>query len=465
MRDNIILRTDSYKLSHWQQYPPGTTSVFSYFENRTGGQFPYTVFFGLQALIAKHLLGQVVTEEKIQEAKDLAEGHVGQFNEAGWRHILEAHDGRLPIRIRAVPEGMLVPESNVLMTIENTDPHAYWLTNYLETLLVQAWYPTTVATLSHQVRRILLAALEKTGDPSLLPFKLHDFGFRGVSSVESAGMGGMAHLVNFMGTDTIEAVRYAQHYYDADMPGVSIPASEHSTITSWGAEGELAAMRNMLQQYPTGLVACVSDSFDIDRACTEYWGGELKDEVLRRDGVLVVRPDSGDIVPMVMNVLRRLGNAFGTYHNANGYRILNDKVRVIQGDGCTIDTIDAVVRKMIEEGWSIDNIAFGMGGGLLQKVDRDTQKFAFKCSSVTVEGEEVDVYKQPKSDPRKNSKRGRLELLKDRSGRFYTAREGVAQESGDQSMMSTVFENGSFVKRYSFEEIREKVAREDVFRA
>lgn len=458
--DNIILRTDSYKLSHFKQYPPGTEHVFSYFENRLGGRFPYTMFFGLQALIKKYLEGAVVTREYVEEAREFAEQHMGEFNYDGWLHILYEHEGRLPVRIRAVPEGTLVPESNVLMTIENTDPKTYWLTNHLETLLVQTWYTSTVATLSHQVRRILLSALEKTGDPSLLPFKLHDFGFRGASSVESAGLGGMAHLVNFQGTDTIEAVRYAQRFYGAGMAGVSIPASEHSTITSWGEANEVEAMRNMLLKYPTGLVACVSDSFDIDRACSEYWGGKLKEDVLRRDGVLVVRPDSGDIVPMVMNVLRRLGNAFGTYHNAKGYRVLNDKVRVIQGDGCTIDTIAEVVNAMVNGGWSLDNIAFGMGGGLLQKVDRDTQKFAFKCSSMTANGNEIDVYKEPKSDPGKNSKRGRLELVKTLGGGFKTVREGEVSLA-EQRMLSTVFEDGQLVKRYSFGEIRERVARQD----
>ncbi len=325
---NIILRTDSYKLSHYKQYPPQTENVFSYFENRKGGMFPYSIFFGLQAIMKKHLVGHVVTEEKIREAEEFATLHLGSdkiFNATGWRRLMEKHDHKLPIKIRAAPEGMLVPEGNVLMTIENTDPEFYWLTNYLETLLVQAWYTSTVSTLSHNVRRIIKAGLEQTADNvDGLPFKLHDFGFRGASSVETAGLGGMAHLVNFLGTDNIEGVLYARRYYGADMAGFSIPASEHSTITSWGKEHEVDAMRNMLEQYPTGLVACVSDSFDIDKACSEYWGGELKEDVLRRDGVLVVRPDSGEIVPMVLNVLKRLGNAFGTYFNTKGYRVVNE---------------------------------------------------------------------------------------------------------------------------------------------
>jgi nicotinamide phosphoribosyltransferase len=258
-----------------------------------------------------------------------------------------------------------------------------------------------------------------------------------------------------MGTDTLVAISYGMEHYDSGVCGHSIPASEHSTITSWGINGELDAFRNMLEQYPTGLVACVSDSFDIDRACSEYWGKELKEQVLSRDGTLVVRPDSGDIVPMVLNVLKRLWDAFGGSTNESGFRTLNDKVRVIQGDGCTPETIDKVVTAMICDNWSVNNIAFGMGGGLLQKVDRDTQRFAFKCSNVTINGEGRDVFKEPKSDPAKNSKRGRLALVKDLEGRYSTVREETV---GNWNLLRTVFERGECTHLYTLDEIRETAA-------
>jgi nicotinamide phosphoribosyltransferase len=457
--DNLLLLTDSYKLSHHKQYPPKTENVYSYFESRVGATFPYTVFFGLQYFLRKYLSGKVVTQEKIDQAASIARIHLGSkdiFNQEGWEYILKKYNGYLPVRIKAVPEGTKVPTSNVMMTIEALDPKCYWLVNYLETLLVEVWYPSTVATVSHSVRQIIQKGLEVTGgDMAGLPFKLHDFGFRGSTSPESAGIGGLAHLVNFMGTDTLVAISYGMEHYDSGVCGHSIPASEHSTITSWGINGELDAFRNMLEQYPTGLVACVSDSFDIDRACSEYWGKELKDQILSRDGTLVVRPDSGDIVPMVLNVLDRLGKAFGTYENNEGFDVLNDKVRIIQGDGCTPETIRKVVDAMIANNWSIDNIAFGMGGGLLQQVNRDTQRFAFKCSSVTIDGEERDVFKQPKSDPTKNSKRGRLALVKDMNGQYNTVPEISA---GNWNRLKTVFERGECTRLYTLDDIRERAA-------
>ena len=242
-----------------------------------------------------------MTEEKIQRAKKFWDTHLGPglFNEKGWRHILNEHDGKLPIRIKAVPEGTVVKTSNVLVTVENTDPEVPWLTNYLETLLLQVWYPTTVGTLSREVKKVFVEYLKKTtsydseGIKNVVSFMLHDFGFRGVSSVESAGLGGSAHIVNFMGTDTVAGILLAQEYYNTEnMLAFSIPASEHSTITSWTEPMEVKAFENMLDQYPTGLVACVSDSFDIIRACRDYWGTKLRDKILSRDGRLVIRPVS-----------------------------------------------------------------------------------------------------------------------------------------------------------------------------
>ena len=296
MNKNLILLSDSYKVTHFLQYPPNTQVIYSYFESREG-KFPATVFFGLQYYLKEYLEGNVITQENIDEASKLFKLHFGNdklFNYEGWKYILDTYEGKLPVSIKAVPEGLLIPTSNVLMTIENTDPKCYWLTNYLETLLVQVWYGTTVATLSYYMKQMFLDYLERTGDPSLISFKLHDFGFRGVSSVESASVGGAAHLVNFMGTDTMAALTLARKYYKADMPGFSIPAAEHSTITSWGKENEALAMENMLDKYPEGLVAVVSDSYDIYRACEIIWGTLLKEKVLNRNGTLIIRPDSGN---------------------------------------------------------------------------------------------------------------------------------------------------------------------------
>ena len=322
--DNILLMTDSYKVTHWKQYPPGTEAVYSYFESR-GGRFGSVVFFGLQYYLRRYLEGLVVSQEKIDRAEAFCSRHFDNaelFNREGWEHILREHEGRLPVLIRAVPEGTPVPVLNVMMTIENTDPRCFWLPNYLETLLVQVWYGSTVATISRELKKLIAGFLEETGSPETIASKLHDFGYRGVSSVESAAMGGAAHLVNFEGTDTLAGCLLAQEYYGAEMPGSSIPASEHSTITAWGMPGEPDAFRNMLERYPRGVVACVSDSYDIFHACSEIWGRELREAVLARDGTLVVRPDSGDPPSVVVKVLDLLGEAFGTERNAKGYRVL-----------------------------------------------------------------------------------------------------------------------------------------------
>jgi len=474
MSNNICTMSDSYKGTHWPQYPKGTTEVYSYLESR-GGKFNNTLFYGLQIIIKKHLMGQVVTEQKIQSAKKLWDAHIGPgaFNEAGWRHILEKHNGHLPIKIKAVPEGTVVPTSNVLVTVVNTDPEVPWLTNYIETLLLQVWYPITVSTLSREIKKVLVDYLKKTTSldseelKNQVSFMLHDFGYRGTSSVESAGIGGSAHIINFLGTDTIAAIETAQEYYNTDnILAFSIPASEHSTITSWGEANEVKAMENMLDSYPTGIVACVSDSFDIIRACKDYWGGELKDKILQRNGRLVVRPDSGDPMQTLKQVFHILWDKFGGEINEKGFKVLHPNIRVIQGDGVNFESISEICDMMIEEGFSIENIAFGMGGALLQKVDRDTQKFAFKCSHIVINGESVDVRKNPieinengeRVQSFKKSKAGYLKLMsKDDQNAVFEqmfTQEHSQDEIGD--LMVTVFENGVLLKEWTFEEIRER---------
>lgn len=451
-KKNLILLTDSYKVSHWKQYPKGTSHVYSYFESR-GGQFKHTVFFGLQYIIKEYLMNPV-TWEDIEEAQQVYAAHFGDpmlFNRKGWEYIVRNHEGRLPVEIKAVREGERVDVSNVLMTLENTDPNVPWLTNFLETLLVQVWYPTTVCTLSNESRRLILKFLEKTGDPALVDFKLHDFGFRGVSSVESAGIGGAAHLVNFMGTDTVRGIMTLRNTYNAEMmTGFSIPASEHSTITSWGKSGETEAYENMIEQYgDSPLYACVSDSYDIFNAAKNIWGGTLKDKVMGAKGTLVVRPDSGYPPLIITQLVKILGDRFGYTENAKGYKVLNPKVRVIQGDGMDFGMIEQCLGTLASEGWSADNVAFGMGGGLLQKVDRDTQKFAFKCSSIRVNGEERDVFKDPVTDNGKISKKGRMGLSK-RGDRFVTVPER------DNDYLEPVFINGKLLRDDNITAIRQR---------
>lgn len=452
--DNIIELTDSYKVSHYLQYPEDTQAVYSYFESR-GGLHPATGFFGLQYYLKKYLEGVRVTQESLNSAKALFLQHFGNdiINEEGWQHIIDVHDGRLPVRIKAVPEGMVIPTRNVLMTIENTDPKCYWLTNYLETILVHMWSGSTIQGNSYYSKLKILDYLEKTGSPEEIHFKLHDFGFRGVSSVETAKMLGAAHLLNFMGTDTMAALRFLIDYYGADgAAGFSIPASEHSTMTIRGEDGEFMQMGRMLEKYPTGLVACVSDSYDIYRAVNEYWGTKYRDQILGRDGVLVVRPDSGEPVEVLRDVIIGLMDKIGYKRNSKGYKVLDPHVRTIQGDGIDFDSMCEIMEELTSDKYqlSVDNWAYGSGGGLLQKFDRDTQKFAFKCCATKYGDAWHDVWKDPVTDQGKSSKRGRLKLISE-NGEFKTVRE----EEAGTDLLQVVFEDGVLYNEITLDEARE----------
>jgi nicotinamide phosphoribosyltransferase len=453
---NLVLQTDSYKFTHWKQYPPGTQFVYSYLESR-GGMFDQTLFFGLQYYLLEYLCGTVVNEQDVSEAQEFVDRHIGSgmFNFEGWMHIVREHGGRLPVVIKAVPEGTLVDVHNVLATIENTDPACYWLPNYLETLLLKVWYPITVATLSNAIRKVFLAALQRSGDPALIDFKLHDFGYRGVSSEETAGIGAAAHLINFKGTDTVAGVRLLQRFYGSnEMEGFSIPAAEHSTITAWGPENEGQAYDNMLTQFPEGLVAVVSDSYNVYEACEKLWGGMLRQKVLDRKGTLVVRPDSGNPKEVVLKVLEILGQKFGSEINSKGYRVLHPKVRVIQGDGVNYWTIQDTLAAINRAGWSADNLTFGMGGALLQQLNRDTQKFAFKCSSITVHGKDHDVFKDPVDGHDKVSKRGRL-ALHFINGKWLTERSSK-NVIDPEDHLRTVFEDGELLVRHTAGAVRDR---------
>ncbi|GAA0510354.1 nicotinate phosphoribosyltransferase [Deinococcus depolymerans] len=452
--DNLILDTDSYKSSHFLQYPAGTTRLFSYLESR-GGKYPQTRFFGLQYILDRYLTTRI-TAEMVEEARTLIEAHGEPFPYDGWMRIVNEHGGRLPLEIRAVPEGTLVPIHNVLMTCTNTDPELPWLPGWFETMLMRVWYPTTVATQSYFIREIIRAALEKTSDRPAeeLPFKLHDFGSRGVSSRESAGIGGLAHLINFQGSDTLEALRTARNHYDSDIAAFSIPAAEHSTITSWGKEHEVDAYRNMITRFsrPGSVYAVVSDSYDLKNAINHLWGDTLRQQVIESGGTLVVRPDSGEPPAMVRLAVNALAARYGTTTNSKGYKVLNH-VRVIQGDGIDEQTIRQILDNLDVDGYSAENVSFGMGGALLQKVDRDTQRFAYKASAGLIDGEYRGIYKDPVTDPGKRSKDGVLDLVQE-GGRMITKAYKTFDTDFPGSLLRTVYRDGELLVRDTLEEVR-----------
>ncbi|MVN85882.1 nicotinate phosphoribosyltransferase [Deinococcus sp. HMF7620] len=452
--DNLILDTDSYKSSHFLQYPQGTTRLFSYLESR-GGRYPVTRFFGLQYILDRYLTRRV-TAEMVEEAHALIEAHGEPFPYEGWMRVVNVHGGRLPLEVRAVPEGTLVPIHNVLMSVTNTDPELPWLVGWFETMLMRVWYPTTVATQSYHIREIIRVALENTSDRAAeeLPFKLHDFGSRGVSSRESAGLGGLAHLINFLGSDTLEALRVARNHYGADIAGYSIPAAEHSTITSWGKDHEVDAYRNMVTRFgkPGGVYAVVSDSYDLKHAINVHWGETLKEQVIQSGGTLVVRPDSGEPAAMVRLAVNALAAKYGTTTNSKGYKVLNH-VRVIQGDGIDEGTIRQILGNLEIDGYSAENVAFGMGGALLQKVDRDTQKFAYKASAGLIDGAYRGIYKDPVTDPGKRSKDGVLDLVLE-GERMVTKAYKTFDTDFPGSLMRTVYRDGELLVRDTLEDVR-----------
>lgn len=467
-RNNLVLMPDAYKYAHHKFYYPGTTEIYSYLESR-GGMFDETVFFGLQYILKEYLQGQAFTQQDLDEADVFLQQVFGRndvFDKAKFQYILDKYDGRLPIRIKAVKEGAAVPTGNALMTIENTDPECYWLTNFLETLLMQAWYPCTVASLSHEVKKVIKQYYAETateGSEAGIDYVLNDFGFRGVSSVESAGIGGAAHLLSFSGSDTLAGSVMAINYYNAQKAyGQSIPATEHSICTLLGREGELEVFKHVLRSFPTGIIACVSDSFNIFKACEEYWGTELRDEILNRKGTLVIRPDSGDPVMTLLRIFDILFDKFGHTVNSKGFKVLPPQVRVIQGDGVNYNEIKVIYKALKDNGISAENLVLGMGGALLQKVDRDTQKFAIKCSSAVINGKEVRVEKSPTemdangniSASFKKSKGGRLKLVKV-NGAYKTVAQDELPEIADE--LQTVFENGELVNSVTFEQVRANV--------
>ncbi len=455
-KENFITMTDCYKLTHWIQFPKNTKKIYLYLESR-GGKFDSTLFFGLQAIIKKHFEGVVVEEWMLDDAEEKVTGIFGYksyFNRKGWERIINVHGGKLPIKITAVREGTLVNTHNVLVTIEGTDDEVPFIAGHCETLLMQVWYPITVATKSFYIKKLIKKYADKAGE-TVSPFNLNDFGYRGVSSRESAGLGGMAHLINFLGTDTIAAIEDAQKYYGAvGVCGYSVMAAEHSTITAYGRENESLAYRTILEAAPDdAIVSMVCDSYDTENAVGNIFGKELKDLILRRKGKLVVRPDSGFPPDIAVLVLDLLWKSFGGHKNENGYKVLNPHVGVIYGDGIDLASIGSILFNVVDlAGFAPSCIIFGMGGALLQQVNRDTQQFALKCSGIWDGEKWNDIYKQPKTDAGKNSKRGLLRLVKTDKG--YATLKRDLNHPNETNLLETIFENGKLIRTQTFDEIR-----------
>jgi nicotinamide phosphoribosyltransferase len=471
-KHNIILATDSYKASHHRMLPDGLEYMESYFESR-GGEFPFILFFGLQYFIKSYLVGKQVTVEKLEAARQFYAPHLGNpdiFNYEGWKYILDTYDGVLPIKIYSVREGSIVPTSNMMFKVKSSDENCVWLCNWIETLLMKVWYPCTIATNSMAGGEILEMHMAKSGMSGNVNFLLHDFGYRGVTSEEQAWLGGAAHLLTFNGSDNIAGVRMLMEFYNAPMCAFNIPASEHSVMCAGGMENEIDTYRRILKRYPSGYLSLVSDTWDIYNVCKFLSEDEeIRNMILNRDGKLVIRPDSGDPATVLEQCLELLAEGFGFTVNEKGYKVLNPKIGLIQGDGINIHSMNSILNYLEHKGWSIDNLVFGSGGGLLQNVNRDTCKFAIKASMVIVNGKKINIFKDPvTAKGTKTSKTGELHLLwNDTEGyRTYSTEqiEAVREKSPNidlgRDMMEMVYCNGELLIDQTYEEIIARIAQE-----
>ncbi|MDB4330265.1 nicotinate phosphoribosyltransferase [bacterium] len=453
----ISMRADVYKYTHFKMLPPKTTQIHSYIEPR-GGIFNRVIPAGTQYYLEEYF-SRIVTKEDIdytEKRYNTYRGTQGQFDRKMWDRIVEVHGGKLPLEIRAIPEGTPIATSMPLITVINTDPECAALTSFIETLLLKIWYTTTVATKSHNIKKIMKKFLDETSDnPMHLLFMLHDFGDRGGSSEETSALGGMSHLINFRGTDTPQALELAYEYYGEENACMGfVDAMEHSVVTSWGKMGEFDSYDNALEQFKdAGIISIVIDSYNYKEAAAYLASKEkfLKDNNLK----CVLRPDSGDPLLVSLDCLQILEKHVKPVSNSKGYKYF-ENYGVLYGDGIPDgNAIRKILKVITDEGFAADTMVFGMGGGLIQNCTRDDLGFAMKCSAMTADGKHVMVYKQPLGMPSKNSKKGFLDVTTNVKGEFeYVENHMPGEISG--SCMETIFKDGEITKRYTLQEIRDR---------
>lgn len=474
-----ILNADTYKASHWTFEHPDFENSHGYLEARKGGDFTFVQWFGYQYIL-RYFMTQQVTDDMKREARDEIGPHGVPFNDYVWDRIIGEYDGFLPVRINALPEGVVVDQGNVLSTVESTDKKCAGIQAYVETLLMRVHYPTTIATRSMRWWNLINRYLAESGTPEATDFTMVDFGARGAHSTESAAIGGMAHLANFQVTDNLMGIRFAKHTYRfGGMPGFSIPATEHSVTTSWGKnypgapnrDGEMEFFEHILETHggavnPAGgryPVSVVIDTYNQDNALrmwlTPEAEGGLLDKLKASNMRLVARPDSGDPIINVVHCLDLIGSLVGFTVNEKGYRVLPDFVRLIQGDGIHEDTLRRILQRVTYHKWSVDNLVFGSGGGLLvHEAERDTHRFAMKTSEVIIGGSTRDVRKEVATDPTKRSKAGRFAVVLPKySDKLQTIAERDL-EPGEFNFLQPVFENGKLINPISWEEVRANAA-------
>lgn len=481
MKTNPFLLTDYYKVGHVFQYPEHTTLVYSNLtarKSRIAGA-DAMVFFGLQYFVKEYLIDYFnhnffsqPKEKVIASYKRRIETSIGAL--PTYEHLEKLHDlGYLPIEIKALPEGALVPIRVPALTIVNTKPEFYWLTNFLETILSAAtWQACTSATIAYQYRKLLNQYAEETGMPmEFVQWQGHDFSFRGMSSYESAVLSGMGHLLSFTGTDTIPAIDAFEKYYGAnaekELIGGSVAATEHSVMCSGSKDGELETFRRLITEvYPSGIISIVSDTWDLWKVCTEYLSA-LKETVLGRNGKVVIRPDSGDPVKIICGdpqatteverkgVVELLWDIFGGTITEKGYKLLDDHIGAIYGDSINLQRADAICKGLMKKGFA-SQVVFGIGSYTYQYNTRDTFGMAMKATYVEVNGEGREIFKDPVTDDGTKRSATGLLCVKNENGK-YILYDRVSWQEENQSELKTVFKDGKLVKEYSLNEIRTRL--------
>ncbi|WP_409431321.1 nicotinate phosphoribosyltransferase [Mycobacterium sp. SMC-16] len=480
---DVLMDTDAYKLDHRRQYPAGTEYVYSNLTAR-GSRIPgvsWTAFFGLQAYLRD--LNRRWSAFFTADVDEVCRAYMERVtqvlgpNDVGAEHIRQLYAyGRLPLRVRALPEGTIVPVGVPYLTVENTAPEFFWLTNYIETEMSAAlWQPITSATTAWRNRTLLDArALDSGADSAAVDWQGHDFSFRGMAGSAGAAASGAGHLLAFTGTDCLPALGWIDRNYPGSPEGTiiggSVPATEHSVMCAGTQDDEIETFVRLLDLYPTGIVSIVSDTWDLWHVCTGILP-TLKAVITARDGKVVIRPDSGDPErilcgdpqapagsPAHKGVVNLLWEVFGGTVNAAGYRELDPHIGVIYGDSITHDRADAITANLMRQGYVSTTPVLGFGSYTYQYVTRDTFSIAMKATWVQVDGRGRDIAKAPVTDPGKRSARGRLAVVRDEHG--LTLLQGAAGAVEATDAMRTVFEDGVIVNPVSFAEVRAAVRRD-----
>lgn len=484
---NTLNLADGYKVDHRNQYPQGTELVYSNWtprKSRLEGIDQIT-FFGLQYFIKKYLQEDFdqnffnrPKNEVVKDYKRRIGAYLGP-DAITFEHVEALHDlGYLPVELKALPEGTRVPIRTAMFTIKNTKPEFFWVTNFLETILsCVVWLPCTSATISGEYRKILNRYANETGgDQSFVPFQGHDFSFRGMAGLEAAMMSGAGHLLNFVGTDTIPAIDFLEKYYGADatkeMIGVSVPATEHSVMCMGTAIDEIGTFERLIQEtYPKGIVSIVSDTWDFWKVITEFLP-QLKQQVMARDGKVVIRPDSGDPVkiicgdpeaeigtPEYKGAVECLYEVFGGEASPKGYKLLDQHIGLIYGDSITLERCEQICNRLMKKGYASTNVVFGIGSYTYQYVTRDTFGFAMKATYGEVNGQGREIFKDPKTDDgTKKSARGLLKIYKNEQGELEMQDQvSTTEEVGGE--LQTVYKDGRLLVETNLADIRKLLAQ------